>query len=395
MYLAVFYILDFYYPYKLFRPAETAIQTVYAVSIGSLFLFAIPFLDRTFLMPRPVLVLTAILLAVIVFLVRMLYDAVFRFRFLDQRALIIGTGAFARELDKVIRKTPNAGMHVVGFVSESDTYEKGVSKNLHVVGSTSRLLSLISWHNINLVILAMDPESNASEPNVIYALMKQRVQIVSGIHLFEKFDAAIPYFVLDEHYMLNLMAEVKTHSYLRIKRLVDVVFSSLLMIILFPVFLCVSMILLRQGTSNVFYRQTRIGHDRREFRLVKFKSMMEGRDGRYKITRFGKLMRKYRIDEIPQLLNVLKGDMSLIGPRPEILYFVERCRKDIPFYDAVFTVRPGLTGWAQVNFSHVTDMRDYGRKFQYNLYYLKNLSLTLDLLILAKTVRTVLKGKGK
>ena len=117
--------------------------------------------------------------------------------------------------------------------------------------------------------------------------------------------------------------------------------------------------------------------------------------GDNRITKVGSFLRKTRLDELPQLVNILRGDLSFVGPRPERPEFVESLREKIPFYGERHLVKPGLTGWAQVKFLHVTDLRDYKRKFQYNLYYLKNLSLTLDLLILFKTVRIVLLGKGK
>jgi lipopolysaccharide/colanic/teichoic acid biosynthesis glycosyltransferase len=113
-----------------------------------------------------------------------------------------------------------------------------------------------------------------------------------------------------------------------------------------------------------------------------------------KVTRFGKWLRKFRIDEFLQLFNVLKGDMSLIGPRPEIAHFVEKCRQKIPCYEVIHSLKPGLTGWAQVKYKHTTSDEDYMTKFCYNLYYLKNISLTLDLAILLKTVRIVLLGQG-
>jgi lipopolysaccharide/colanic/teichoic acid biosynthesis glycosyltransferase len=122
---------------------------------------------------------------------------------------------------------------------------------------------------------------------------------------------------------------------------------------------------------------------------------MEGSKGKKpRVTALGKWLRKYRVDEIPQLLNVMNGDMSLIGPRPEIPFFVERCQNKIPFYSATFAVKPGLTGWAQVKFRHTISEKDYERKFCYNLYYLKNISPQLDLEILIKTVRIVLLGRG-
>jgi len=123
--------------------------------------------------------------------------------------------------------------------------------------------------------------------------------------------------------------------------------------------------------------------------------MTEKGRGVKQVNSFAKWIRRYRIDEIPQLINVLRGEMSLIGPRPEIPYFVERSRKLIPFYDIVFSVRPGLTGWAQVKFRYATSVKDYNKKFRYNLYYLKNVSLLLDVLILLRTVRTVLLGREK
>ena len=114
-----------------------------------------------------------------------------------------------------------------------------------------------------------------------------------------------------------------------------------------------------------------------------------------KVTSLGRILRKFRIDELPQFLNVLKGNMSLIGPRPETDYFVKHCRRMIPYYDIIFTLRPGISGWAQVNFGHISDFKDYPKKFCFNVYYLKNISLELDLQIFLKTIRIILLGKGK
>lgn len=395
-YLAALYIFDFYYPYKYFKIAQTAIETLYVVSSASLVLFAVSYLDRTFLTNRSIQFLFSLILTAAIFFIRIFYDAFFRSRFLDRRTLIIGTGPFAREVEHIIQNTPHAGIQAVGFVSEGETYETQPHRNMHIVGSVSRILTLVNWHNANLVVLAMESDiRKASEPSIIYTLMKNKVDVVSGIHLFEKLDEAIPFHVLDDHYFLNLMSEIRTHNYLKVKRLVDIIFSLILLVVLSPVFLLAAGLLATQGRDNIFFIQKRVGKDRKEFNMIKLKSMKESRDGKFRITNFGRWMRKYRIDEMPQLINVLKGEMSLIGPRPEISYFVEKCDEISPFYDVIFTLKPGLTGWAQVKFYHVTDLRDYKRKFQYNLYYLKNLSLTLDLLILFKTIGIVLAGKGK
>ena len=163
-----------------------------------------------------------------------------------------------------------------------------------------------------------------------------------------------------------------------------------------PAMILSYLLLFFYGPRNIFFIQDRIGVDGKIFKLFKFRTMtsVDGAN-RQRVIWIGKWLRKFRIDETPQLINVLKGDMSLIGPRPEIDYFVEKCRAVIPYYDAVFSVRPGITGWAQVKFLHTTELKDYPRKFCYNLFYLKNLSFSLDMLIVLKTIRVVLLGRGK
>jgi lipopolysaccharide/colanic/teichoic acid biosynthesis glycosyltransferase len=175
----------------------------------------------------------------------------------------------------------------------------------------------------------------------------------------------------------------------------DLYFGALLLVFLSPVLLIAATSIFLSGTSDIFFFQTRIGKNGIPFRVIKLRTMAESQKGNPQVTKLGSLLRKYRIDEIPQLFNVLKGDMSLIGPRPEIPFFVSRCRNEIPFYDLVFSLRPGITGWAQVKFRYTTTAKDYERKFQFNLYYIKNVSFALDLLTILKTIRVILLGKGE
>lgn len=396
VFLGAFYVFDFYYPFKHYRFSKTAIETAYATLLGGVFLFSISYLDRTFSIPRPILILTISFIALFVYGIRIFYDFIFRYRLLIKRAAIIGVGEFAKEIDHVIRQTPHSGIHVVGFVREDENVEREEGGKEKILGSLSQLLSLIQWSNIDLVILALDEQQKKSESDVMQALFNQDIQVVSAVHLFEKLDEAIPYKIFNEHYFLDLVSEVREHYYLKAKRLVDIFFSFFLLILSLPIIGLTMMALgTTLGVRHVFFIQERIGKDRKPFNIIKFRTMTKKSDGRRRITAFGRCMRRYRIDEIPQLINVIKGEMSLIGPRPEIVYYVDKCRERIPFYEVVFALRPGITGWAQTKFHHVTALESYSRKFEYNLYYLKNISLTLDLLILIKTVRTVLLGKGK
>ena len=188
------------------------------------------------------------------------------------------------------------------------------------------------------------------------------------------------------------------------KRLFDVTWSLLLLILAAPLMLVTIMAIAFESRGPVFYRQERVGRDGRSFRVWKFRSMRLNAeaDGRpqwaaandSRVTRVGAMIRRYRIDEIPQLVNVLKGDMSLVGPRPERPFFVQQLTGETPFYAARHCVKPGLTGWAQVRYQYGATVADSLEKLQYDLYYVKNHTLFLDAVILFETVGVVLSGKG-
>lgn len=395
VFLTSFYIFDLYYPFKYFKAGQTGIDVFYSVALGTLVLAAVSYLDRTFSIPRLIFVFAFCLLALFVFLIRLFYDVIFKPRFLKVRSLVIGTGPLAREITQIIRETPYSGIDVSGFVSKDGGTESRQENTAPVLGDIIQLKSLIDRHHIQCVILAMESNDRNLELDLARTLLKQPVKVAGAVHLFEELDGAIPYQALDERYLLGFEAEVRKKSYLKVKRIFDIIFSLLFLVVLSPVFLATAFLLVFEGTGKVFYSQRRIGKGGTPFSLTKFRSMIDGENGGKQISRLGEWLRKYRIDEIPQLFNVLKGDMSLIGPRPEISDYVEQCRSQIPFYDAVFALQPGLTGWAQVKFSHVTDFKDYPRKFSYNLFYLKNVSMALDFLIILKTIRIILLGKGK
>jgi sugar transferase (PEP-CTERM system associated) len=189
-----------------------------------------------------------------------------------------------------------------------------------------------------------------------------------------------------------------------IKRLFDITFALILLTLALPVMLLTAIAIMLESGLPIFYRQERVGKNGRLFDVIKFRSMRtdaekdgkprwaSGNDSR--VTRVGRFIRKTRIDELPQLLNVLKGDMSLVGPRPERPFFVDQLTKEIPFYAVRHSVKPGVTGWAQVRYHYGASVEDSAEKLQYDLYYVKNHTLFLDLVVLFETVGVVLTGKG-
>jgi len=188
------------------------------------------------------------------------------------------------------------------------------------------------------------------------------------------------------------------------KRVFDVVVAAVLLVVTFPIMLLAAMLIMLEDGEPVVYRQQRVGARGATFTLLKFRSMAKNaeQDGKAswatvndsRVTRIGRFLRRTRIDELPQLLNVLKGEMSFVGPRPERPEFVAMLTEQIPFYAVRHSVKPGLTGWAQVRYSYGATVEQSVKKLEYDLYYVKNHTLVLDLVILLETVRVVLLGEG-
>lgn len=390
------YIFDLYFPYRHFRWDQTLVDSIMSVSAAGLFLASCSYLDRSFLYSRSIFLSVGFFFCGFVFISRLLYEWLIKTHLLDKRALIIGTGQFARQVQKKILEIPGAGISVLGFISVKRRENEGkeIVKNLNIVGNASLLLSHIDWHGADLLILALDSTEEFSETEILTQAFKKNTAVISGILLYENLTGEIPYKVLHHDYVISLMSSARIRTYLRVKRVMDIFVSSILLLFFSPILIFSILILWTNGFQRPIFIQKRIGQAGKTFRLIKLRTMKEN-SPKNPTTFLSRMFRKYRIDEIPQLINVLKGDMSLIGPRPEVSFFVERSRKRIPFYDAIFTVKPGLTGWAQVKFRHAISIKDYEQKFRYNLYYLKNISLKLDFIIFLQTIRVVLQGKGK
>ncbi|MCP4371018.1 MAG: exopolysaccharide biosynthesis polyprenyl glycosylphosphotransferase, partial [Deltaproteobacteria bacterium] len=189
------------------------------------------------------------------------------------------------------------------------------------------------------------------------------------------------------------------------KRVADLLLSFFMLLLLIPVFFITAVLIKLDSKGTVFFSQERVGENNKQYMVHKFRSMAANaekisgpvwaKDDDPRITRVGKYIRKLRIDEIPQLLNVLKGEMSFVGPRPERMYFVKKLEEIIPYYSQRFTVKPGITGWAQVRYGYGASVEDAVEKLNYDLFYIKNVSIFMDLIIVLRTVKIVLFGKGR
>ena len=189
-----------------------------------------------------------------------------------------------------------------------------------------------------------------------------------------------------------------------LKRAMDILFSIILIVLAIPIFLIFPLLIKLDSRGSIVFKQIRVGENGKEFEIYKFRSMRQDAEVDSgpvwadscdkRVTRIGRIIRKLRIDELPQLYNVIKGDMSFIGPRPERPYFVEKLKNQIPYYDVRTAIKPGITGWTQIKYPYGATLEDAREKLQYDIYYIKNMSPILDIIIFFWTIKVVLTGKG-
>ena len=296
---------------------------------------------------------------------------------------------------------------MVGWVSseQDDRQVSGVGERL---GSGNELPDLVQHLGISELVMAYVNEIPDDIFQGVITCYEHGVQIVPMSRLYEEVTGRIPIEHMGEH-LWSLVLPMHEHTlsysiYLLLKRLTDLVLGIVGLLCFLLVLPLLAAIIKLDSPGPVFYRQTRLGHGGREFTVFKLRSMVSGAEagsgprwatpGDNRMTRSGHWLRKTRLDELPQFLNILRGEMSIVGPRPERPEFVDLLAAEIPFYRTRLAAKPGLTGWAQVNYRYGSSIEDALRKLQYDLYYIRHQSLLLDLAVLVKTVGTILLMRG-
>ncbi|MBN2838745.1 MAG: exopolysaccharide biosynthesis polyprenyl glycosylphosphotransferase, partial [Fusobacteriaceae bacterium] len=264
---------------------------------------------------------------------------------------------------------------------------------------------IISEKNISKLIIT-DSTDDIAFADEILRLKLKGIQVFNFINFYEKIEEKVPVLAIDKDYILFGSGYDILHATLdqRIKRLLDLFLTLFVGILTLPIMIISAIIVKLESRGPVFFRQSRIGLGNEPFTIYKFRSMKvhdENAHSKYaqdkddRITKFGKFMRKSRIDELPQLINVLKGEMSFIGPRAEWDKLCKEYETQIPFYKIRHSVKPGLTGWAQVKYPYGMGVEDALEKLRYDLYYIKHQNLAFDIMVLFKTVKIVVFGRGK
>ena len=321
-----------------------------------------------------------------------------------ERILIVGSGNLAVEVAREVLNRPDAGYRIAGFVgTDSELLGKSLI-NPRVIGLTEELDDIVKREHIDRIVVAMGERRGQLPTNKLLQLsLAGQVNIEEGASFYERITGRVSLNMLRPSWLIFTGRRRQARFTELSRTVVHWAVALVGAILSLPLALLTAVLIKLESPGPVLYKQERVGKNGRTFVLTKFRSMKINAEqdgpvwaskGDPRTTRVGRIIRKTRVDEIPQFWNILKGEMSFVGPRPERPHFVSQLAEEIPFYEQRHLIAPGLTGWAQIKYPYGASIEDARQKLQYDLFYIKNQSLILDAIIMFETIKIILFGRG-
>ncbi len=319
---------------------------------------------------------------------------------IKQNTVLVGIGKNAHKLASELRHTKD-GTKFIGFIATEPAYEKAEN----IIGTLQDFAELKTKYNINSVIIALENSTSENELfRIIDQLYPYGIEIQFTPRIYEILTGAVRIRNLEISPLVNITKTPMPDWEISVKRAIDMVVSIIALVMSTPLFCFCAIGIKRSSPGPVFYRQERIGLYGKPFNIIKLRTMYANSEKEHpmlsnpndkRITPFGHWLRKYRIDEIPQFFNILKGEMSLVGPRPERRYYIEQIVKKAPYYCLIYRIRPGLTSWGPIKIGYSDTVEKMVERLNYDIIYMDNMSLKTDLKILLYTIEVIIKGKGQ
>ncbi len=391
------HLFDLYEPTQWNARGELYFRLLMVPGILALLTAALAYVFPELLIGNNTVVLALLLVTAALFAWRLVYAWLAHGPYLRERVYVLGIGERAQRLVNGLRTRAELGVEVAGW---SGNVEGAMTRE----AIAAHLMELIRGHRVHRVIVAMDDRRGTLPVMEMLQLRLNGVKIEEATSWLEKISGRIEVDNLYPSWLIFADGFRFSATFLVVRRLIAILASAVLLLVVLPVIPFVILAIKLDSPGSVLYRQKRVGLGGKVFYCYKFRTMRQDAesdtgptwagDDDPRITRVGKFLRKSRLDEIPQLWCVVKGDMAFVGPRPERPEFVEMLSKVIQYYPVRNAVRPGITGWAQVKYKYGNTVDDAKEKLQYDLYYIKNASLGLDLMIMFQTVKIVLLGRG-
>lgn len=331
-------------------------------------------------------------------------------RFVDRnpvktRIMVLGTGPSALKIGRLRRASDRRRFEVVGYAAPAEADRKSAQQNTEL-RPLIPIERVAEYPGVDEVVVALDERRGALPVDTLLQLKGRGIPVIDNIEFLERETGKIDLDLVSPSWFVYTKAGYTDAWFRGAKRLVDILLSTVVFVVTAPIFTGVVLLMwLDEGLrAPILYRQSRVGRGGKTFELLKFRSMRVNAEATTgpqwcvqnddRVTRVGRFIRRFRIDELPQLFNVMRGEMSIVGPRPERPEFVELLTEEVPMFNLRHNMRPGLTGWAQLNFPYGASVLDAREKLSYDIFYIKNASLILDLLIFLQTIEVVVWGRA-
>ncbi len=336
---------------------------------------------------------------------RFIFMSILKKGFLNEKIILLGSGEICQGIIDKINEQIDCGFTLVGVIEEANSVDNlKISQNIIKIHGYDNLYTKAKQRGVNKIVVAIREKRGSFPINELMRCRVEGLEIIQGNSFYEMLTGKLIVSSTNPTWFIFSEGFRKTWFKTSLKRFEDIIASLILLIGLSPVIILTSILIKADSKGPLIYSQERLGKRKKPYKVHKFRSMKTDAEHKTgpvwakvnddRITRIGHFIRKWRIDEIPQLWNVLRGDMSLVGPRPEREFFIKQLEEKIPFYSERFSVKPGLTGWAQVCYGYGDSIEDAIEKLNYDLFYIKNLSIFMDIVIIFRTVKTVIFGVG-
>ena len=398
------YYNDFYDLTLVHSNRELIVRLLQSVGAASILLAALYFVVPALMIGDGIFVSALFVFVVGILGWRLLFNQVSRSLRLEERILVVGTGDTARKITRQILAQRDFAYRVVGFIDEDERRIGERVVNPGIIGTPTDIPRLIEQHQVHRIVVGLSDRRGRLPINELLRAKMRGVRVEDATTTYERVTGKILIDDLRPSWLIFSDGFRVSRRTRWMKRGIDLVLSLVLAVLAAPLMLLTAIAVALESGFPILYCQERVGENGRLFTLCKFRSMRKdaeragqpvwATDGDSRVTRVGRFIRKTRLDELPQLWNVVRGDMSFVGPRPERQFFVSELEKQIPFYQQRHAVKPGLTGWAQVKYRYGSTIEDATEKLRYDLYYIKHLSIFFDLTIVFDTVKVVLFRKG-
>lgn len=338
---------------------------------------------------------------------RMIFIRLYKRTGQARRVLLVGAGKAGQTLAQLYNSLGPRSFNIIGYIDDDPQKAGKMFHDLPVLGTSECLLELMDNHRISDIVVAINGEIGGTTFQTILDAQEKGANVTRMPILYEEMTGRVPIHHLESDWIIRSFVDGLSVSgfYELFKRLLDILGALVGLLILAVLFPFLAIAILVDSGPPIIYSQPRLGRGRKVFTIYKFRSMRRKTEtindvqttteNDPRVTRVGKFLRKTRLDELPQFWNVLRGDMSLVGPRAEVPKLVEEYQKQVPFYRARLLVKPGLTGWAQINYGYVSSVEETSIKLEYDLYYIKHRTLAMDFQIVLRTIGTVLRRTGR